>query len=452
MTGELEDLRRKIKSAYEFETDHPYPALMAAISAELKRDPRSSSRMGWMAGATAAALTVLVVVGLGGFHGIRNVGSPLPAAPSPAPSTEAGVAAILANNHLVYIPPGAATPTWDVAVAPAPDLNPSHGYAALGHRVAASAYGSVIYALPAKDFFGGDKLVVADSATGRVIREVQLPNPGNSARYGALAVGPSGDVWVVGSIGPVPSAKDLPVKHIEIVRVNHLDWSTSSWLGRSMSQWVAQDPVGGDFEIYEVQLTSDEGRIYYSYTGGLDWVDISGNRATTCTPPDPNQACAPGLAGFLVHGSSIYITTANDPPSGAIDYYDLDGTLRGHIQLGLLPGFLEDFVLAPDGHTLYLFGSCGYSGGMAKLDITTNKPSVIVKAGSQYTHPANPPCGQSSAFVAANLIAVGHVGALLPSDAEGTILYVDAASGSIRRSVVVSAEPIAIASVELASS
>jgi hypothetical protein len=150
------------------------------------------------------------------------------------------------------------------------------------------------------------------------------------------------------------------------------------------------------------------------------------------------------LAGFLVRGTDVYITTGNDQPSGAIDHLTLNGTLKKHIALGLLPGFLEDFAVAPDGAHIVVFGSCGYSGGMAVIDLATQTSRVIVRAEPAHSPPTSLPCGQSSVFVSSNLIALGHVGALLPSDAGGEILYVDSASGKVEQSVAVSAEPIAL--------
>jgi hypothetical protein len=451
MTTNEDDLRRAIQSAYEF-PDFPHPALLAWISADLRNDVKPGRQISWVAGAAAATLAIVVVVVFIGFQRMTNA-TQSHRTPPPIRGSEAGVAAILANNHLAYVAPGSDKAEWDVAIAPPPDVVASHAYAGLGHRVASSADGSQIYALPARDFYGGVQLSIVDSATGRVIREVALPNPGGSARYGALTVGPSGDVWIVGFAGPVASESDLRVKRIEILRLNHQNWSITSWLGHDMSYWVPQGPVGGEFSVYQVQVNTDETRVYYSHSGGLlpkaglDWVDMAGSRATPCVPATRDTACIPGLAGFLVQGTAVFITTANDHPSAAIDYYGVDGALRNHIELGLLPGFLMDFAVGLDGNRLYLFGSCGYSGGMAKLDLATQKPTVIVKARSQYTHSADQPCGQSSAFVSDNLIALGYVGALLPTSIDGRILYVDSVSGTVNKSVAVSAEPIAVVAV-----
>jgi hypothetical protein len=451
MRSNEDDLRRVLQSAYEFK-EFPHPSLLARISAGLKSDVRPAGQMSWVAGAATAALAIIVV---GAFVGFQRLGTVAPShRTQPAVrGSEAGVVAILANNHLTYIPPGADKPQWEVAIGPPADLSISNGYSGLGRRVASSPDGNQIYALPARDFNGGVQLVIVDSATGRVVREVALPNPGGSARYGALTVGASGDVWIVGYAGPVASESDLRFKRIEILRVNHQNWSITSWLGRDMSHWVPQGPVPGDFRVYEVQVTNDEMRVNYSYTGGLlhkaglDWVDLAGTRATTCVPATRDAACILGLAGFLVQGSTVFITTAMDSPTGAINYYGLDGVLRDHVELGLLPGFLEDFTVSPDGNSLYLFGSCGYSGGMAKLDLATKKSTVIVKARSLDTQSADPPCGQSSVFVSGNLIAVGYVARLLPSRMDGRILYVDSATGTVSKTVAVSAEAISIAAV-----
>jgi hypothetical protein len=121
--------------------------------------------------------------------------------------------------------------------------------------------------------------------------------------------------------------------------------------------------------------------------------------------------------------------------------------LEDHIELGLLPGFLEDFAVGSDGNHLYLFGSCGYSGGMTVLDLASLKSTVIVQAEPAHGPPTKLPCGQSSAFVSGTLIALGHVGALLPNDVGGQILFVDSSTGRVERSVQVPSEPIAVAAI-----
>lgn len=433
--------RNTLRDAYDFGPDFPRQALLADISAALRSRPREETHPRWLVGVLAVGLGLAVIVALIAVPRMGHVGPPQPAAPMPG-GQESGVAIILANNHVAYISPGAAKSDWDTAVAAPPNLTANQSHAGLGHRIAISPDRRLIYAIPAKDFVGGDHVVVLDTVSGRIVRDVQLPSPGGNGRYGALAIGPSGDVWVVGAIG----------KRIEVVSVNHQTGNITSWSGRDMSHWTGQGPVSGDFYVYEVQVSADERRIYYSYTGGLlpnaglDWMDISGTAATSCKPAAADKACIPGLAGFVVTGSGVFITSAFDQPSGAIDEYGLDGRQIRHIELGLQPGFMDDLSVAPDGRHLVYFGSCGYSGGMGQLDLATASPSVIVSAKSNHTRPADEPCGQSWEFVSGNLVALGRVGALLPSaTSNGQVDYVDATSGRVTRSVTLSAEPIALA-------
>jgi hypothetical protein len=447
MSDEQLELRVALQTAYDFGPDFPHRLLLSRVSSELDRRPEPKSQHRLVAGLATAVVTALIVVAFIAIPRLWHVAAPSPVT-SPVP--QAGVVAILANNHLAYVPSGTTKAAWDVEIAPPPDLNASHGYSSLGHRVAVSPDGSLIYALPAQDFMGGSQLVILDSATGHLVQRIELPNSVRSARYSALTIGTSGDIWIVGSVGPAPGNDGLPFRQIEIVRVRAADHSLSSWLGRVMTNWVPQGPVGGDFDVYEVQVATDERRVYYTLTGGLlgkaglDWVDLNGQQATSCAPPVPDDACVPGLAGFVVKGTDVYITTGNDQPSGAIDHLTLSGTLRKHIALGLLPGFLEDFAVAPDGTRIVVFGSCGYSGGMAVIDLTTQTSKVIVQAEPAHFPPTNLPCGQSSVFVSDRLIALGHVNALLPGDAAGQILYVDSVSGKVQQSVALSAEPIAL--------
>lgn len=90
---------------------------MADISAALRTRSREETQPRWFVGALAVALGVATIVALIAIPRIGHVSPPLPAAPVPATS-EAGVAVILANNHVAYIPPGATKPTWDTTVAP----------------------------------------------------------------------------------------------------------------------------------------------------------------------------------------------------------------------------------------------------------------------------------------------------------------------------------------------
>lgn len=98
--------RDALKRAYDFGPDFPRRGLMADISAALRTRSREETQPRWFVGALAVALGVATIVALIAIPRIGHVSPPRPAVPVPATS-EAGVAVILANNHVAYIPPGA---------------------------------------------------------------------------------------------------------------------------------------------------------------------------------------------------------------------------------------------------------------------------------------------------------------------------------------------------------
>ena len=101
MTSNQDDLRRAVKSAYEFGPGFPHPALLSRISAELESVKPGRQRT-WVAGAVSAALAVMVVVGFLGFQRFVNPrlhqpnGSLATQPASPTPSAAASPSSPLA--------------------------------------------------------------------------------------------------------------------------------------------------------------------------------------------------------------------------------------------------------------------------------------------------------------------------------------------------------------------
>jgi hypothetical protein len=103
-----DDLRRAMKSAYEFEPDFPHPALLARISADVKSGVKPGGQLTWVAGAVSAALAVMVVVSFIGFLRFAN---PTPHQPpaslatqpaSPTPSAVASPSSPLAISSPAF--------------------------------------------------------------------------------------------------------------------------------------------------------------------------------------------------------------------------------------------------------------------------------------------------------------------------------------------------------------
>lgn len=369
-------------------------------------------------------------------------------APRAAPSTRASgpraeanrdVVALLANNHLVAVPPGGRSPKWELALAPEPDTSASHGYLGTGYRLAWSLDRAVLYALPAADYLGASQLSVVDVAAGRITRTVGMPR---GLKVGSLAVGPDGLVYLVGQRDKVIVIAIYDPAQGRI---------TGTGSGRDLSHWQPRGPVGGDFTIYEALLSRDGHRLYYSYLGGLlplagvDWVELHGEQVTTCQPPEPTSACMKGLAGFRLLDDQVLVTSAFETQDGLVYRYQTDGTRLSEYHLSLGPGFVEDFALDGAGGRLYAVGSCGYTAGMSATALSTGQTTVLVPPRPGQ-HGPDAICGQRLELVGPGELVVGRVAALLASPtARGTLLYVDPRSGSVLRRIAVSSEPLDVA-------
>jgi hypothetical protein len=347
--------------------------------------------------------------------------------------------ALLGNNHLVLIPAGGAAPRWEVVLAPAPDTSATHGYLGTGHRLAWSADRSTLYALPAVDYFGSAQMAVVDVAAGHVRRTVPLPQ---GIRVGSLAVGPGDRVYLVGQQNKtiVIAVYDPGEGRI-----------TRTWQGRNMSHWQPRGPVGGDFTIYQAQLTHDGRRLYYSYLGGLlpqagvDWVELDADRISLCTPPEPASACMPGLAGFRLLGDQVLLTSANDAQDGLVGRYQPDGSRLDGYHLKLGSGLVNDIALDETGRRIYAVGSCGYTAGMSVVALGTGQATVLVPP-SVGQHGPDAVCGQRLELIGTEQLVVGRVAALSASPASrGTLLFIDTRKGSVLHRVEVSAEPVDVA-------
>ena len=119
MTSNQDDLRRAMKSAYEFGPDFPHPALLAHISADLESGVKPGRQRSWVAGAASATLAVMVVVTFLGFQRFVNPrlhqppGSLATQPASPTPSAVASPSSPLTISS-------AAFPAAEVGVAYGP--------------------------------------------------------------------------------------------------------------------------------------------------------------------------------------------------------------------------------------------------------------------------------------------------------------------------------------------
>lgn len=423
-----EELRRNLDQVFKLPGGYPQAAILAKVMSSIGAvaKPNESSRMliAIAAGLLATgAVSLLLVVGQLPKH---------PSVPGAAPP--GAIVALLANNHLISVARGTETAQWDVAIADPPDPSHSGGYLPPGHRLALSADHSHVYALPPRDYAGGSILIIADTASGAVTGKVNFPA---DARYSTLGVAASGNVYLVGQRNShIVVSKFDPSRNAVV----------STFVGRDMSHFASNGLVSGTFSIDQAIVTPDEARLYLGYSGGLlpksgiDWVTLSDH--TWCQPHDPESACAPGLSGFTIVDNRLLVASWNDPlQDDRIDEYSLEGQLIRHYDLGLAGGFLLDFVTDPSSHTIYAIGSCGYRGGLSRVNVTTGEVTVVVPPAAVGTVQPGI-CGQRAELMSDGQIALSVVGGLLVGQQAASIRTIDISSGTPVRLIPVAAGPL----------
>jgi DNA-binding beta-propeller fold protein YncE len=359
----------------------------------------------------------------------------------PRPQTQAlttpaagTVIALLGNGQLVAIDASTGTSQWSVTLAPSAFAG-SDTYLHSGHYLALSGDGRSVYALPLEDPRGGSTLAVIDTSSGQM--RVSYALRGTEAVYSSLAVGSvTGRVYVFGQRSAATVVTILDPSAATVV---------GSWTARSMANWTAIGPVPGFFFIYQGSVSPDETRLFYSYYGGrmdlsgIDRLDLGPGGLSRCQPPHPGAACLPGWAGFQPYADRLLVTSAVDVRNGEIDDVELDGRVTHRIDLGLGPGFLEDFALDRRGSRLYAVGSCGYVGGLSSVDLVIGQATVVVPASS--TQARSVICGQRSALLPTGHLVIAHVEKLLVNpNGPGRLVVVDPGNGHVLREIPTASE------------
>jgi hypothetical protein len=336
------------------------------------------------------------------------------AAPSPAPSSDGAIVALLADNRLVVLRAEDGATLASHAFA-APPGSPLPGqFLALG-RDRRTVY-ALILGTP-------DRLVTLDVATLTVRAAHALAA---EAHFNSLRVGPvSGRLYLFDG-------------HPGGVMVQVLDPAT----GATVARWDLA--LGGnDWHVLQAEITPDEGAFYLSYHGadttGIDRFAITGAGVERCAgQPRPNVGCIAAHGPFALDGTSIVsqrgdttIVTATNPLGRPQREYDT----------GLLGNHMVELAVDAPARRLYALGSYGYRPGFAARDLDTGVAPVPAEPS-----PPSPllpfPCGERLALAPGPWAAIARVEAVVP-DAKlpGTILIVDTRLGEAIRTLPTPAEP-----------
>jgi hypothetical protein len=340
---------------------------------------------------------------------------------------------IVVDEPLLLAPP--ATSATDVPTSLFP-----------AHYLALSRDGRHLFALVPSDNPGSGRLAVIDTSTS-AIEAIYTPDASDIV-YRSLAVGiTTGRLYLFGN-------RD---KSAVVTVLNGPDGST-------VATWSARGSDDYNWLVYQGAVTSDEQQLFISYHGqdttGVDWFDVTPSGLEGCPQNRFGQhlGCLGGHGSFtLYHGDILVATGLN-----VIEQVDMQGKVKGAWDTGLNNNHLMEFVADETAGKLYAAGPCGYVGGLGSANLrgagVLTTPTVPGESSWLVTPqlavllvpPPSSLCGDRLALVHAAGVSLLVIGQTVPlGSAPGTagaLLFVEARTGQIVRTVPIDSEPFDVLS------
>jgi len=337
---------------------------------------------------------------------------------SPASSTvvaprESRAFSLLANNHLLVadIASGVILADLTLAASAAPISEE--------HAMAIGPDARTLFAL-VSDASGRATVAAIDTKTLKVAATF---DPGTGLQFRGLAVGPrTGWLYLFANRGG-----DAVVRVVDPVG------------GQATQTWLARASAGRTWLVYQGAVASDETALYVSYHGpdttGIDRFEIRGTGLIRCgIVSRPEAGCFPTHGSFALRDGEL-IAAVGEAPWVVLD--PITGAVHGQFDMRLEGNHLMEFGIAADVGRLYAVGSCGYTGGLAAVDLSTRETTVFA--------PSRTPgaiCGERIAALGnGSLLVVAKTEWPVPSLAPGALVVLSG-DGKTLRTIKTSAEPI----------
>jgi hypothetical protein len=332
-----------------------------------------------------------------------------------APRTDVRVYALLADNSLVL-----SGGEREVDVAHLGLRGDTFG---TGRYLAWS--GPTLYVLGATPP-GGAVIAVVDGPTAELRRTLAVTTEPN-VFYRGISVGPrSGLLYLFGNRirGPDRAAGPHGGPPLDAI-VSVVD----SQDGALLRTWTARAFDGASWFVWQGAVTADEAALYLSYHGpdttGLDRLEIRGDALVGCGAPDGRgTACLITHGGFEVMGSSVVALG-----SRGADLAELagDGAELRRFDLRLPGNHLMDLLLDTRTGTIFVPGSCGYAGGLARVELASGQVRVLV---APVASAAKEICGDRVTLARQDVLVLAHNAAAVPSPSRaGRLVFVDTTTG-----------------------
>jgi DNA-binding beta-propeller fold protein YncE len=340
-----------------------------------------------------------------------GVGAAPTTSSSAAPSSTR-VFSLLANNHLLVASIASGAVLGELTLGAA-----SAGFAA--HPMALDRDGRTLFVLiNAAD--APTRIAVVDTAS---LKATATLDPGAGLDYRGLAVGPrTGRLFLFAN-----QRGDAVVRVIDPSGV------------RGPQTWLARAADGRNWLVYQGAISSDESALYLSYHGpdttGIDRFTIQTTALVRCgIPSRPESGCFRTHGAFVLHFGEL-IAAAGD---GLVLLDPVTGAQRAQVDFKLEGNHLMEFGIAVGARRAYAVGSCGYSGGLATVDLATEETRVLAPSRS-----AGVICGERiAALDDGSLLVIARTAIPAPSLAPGALVVVGSSDGTTLRTIKTSAEPV----------
>jgi hypothetical protein len=335
-----------------------------------------------------------------------------PSSPSVAPTSGGSgqptlAYALLSNGHLLAasIDDGKALQDLELASS-SPQVQ------AQLHAMVLSVDGATVYVL-VEDAARAPRIAVVDTATRRVVRTLEV---GSGSAYRGLDLGRrSGSLYVFGNDGGAAVV-----------------WIVDPTGRNSTRRLLARPAEGRSWFVYQGLVSADETALFISYHGpdttGIDRFDLRDGVLVRCSQgPFPESGCFRAHGGMRLVRDRLLATTGEGPllaldPATGVKHEQYDVALEGN--------HVMEFAVDEDAQRLFVVGSCGYSRGLATVDIRRGVTQVLApsRAGSS-------PCGERIAVApeGRRLVVVQTALPVPSSSRPGTLLVLSSAGAELRQ-------------------
>lgn len=347
---------------------------------------------------------------------------------------ESVIFTLLADNTLLKVSPS----TGEVIVEVS--LGPSYDRLSAGRYLAQSRSGKTIFALVLRGKDGASQVAMIDASTARVQDRYSLPE---GVVFRSLAVGPkTGRLYLFGNRPSKKSRGDTGDYRKESVVVAVLDPNN----GRMLENQTVREANGKDWSVYQGEVSSDESQLFVSYHGdtvGADRITITPQSLKRCQKQGvyPNQGCIPAHSGVEAYGNRILVSPGDGP---WIEERTQEGELLRKWDTKLQGNHMLDLALDAREVRLYALGSCGYRGGLSRVDLGTGEVKVLAPTlpGVDFVR-ERLVCGERVSVGPGSLLVVGKTAQAVPqADIPGSLLLVDSNSGRKIRTMDTPSEPV----------